>query len=64
MTSARTKVFQAATMGRGSEVASTVSSMSLTIPNRWVVPATSTGVSTGSAPGEVRVTECQPGPNP
>ena len=50
--SERMKVFQAAIIGRGSDVDSTVSSMSETMPCVTVVPTTSTGTSMVSAPGE------------
>ena len=47
-----TKVFHAATRGRGSEVDSTVSSMSLMIPRRWVALMMTTSAATSSASGE------------
>ena len=48
----RTKVFQAAIIGRGSVVVITVSSMSLMMPCVTVVPTTSTGTSMVLAPGD------------
>ena len=53
--SARTKVFQAAIIGRGSEVLMTVSSMSLMMPNVSSPPMTCTAASTSSASGELIV---------
>ena len=50
--SERMKVFHAAIIGRGSDVDSTVSSMSEMMPCVTVVPTTSTGTSIVSAPGE------------
>jgi hypothetical protein len=50
--SERMKVFQAAIIGRGSDVESTVSSMSEMMPCVTVVPTTSTGTSMVSAPGD------------
>jgi hypothetical protein len=50
--SERTNVFQAAIIGRGSDVDSTVSSMSLMMPWVTVLPTTSTGTSMVCAPGD------------
>ena len=49
----RMNVFHAAIIGRGSDVESTVSSMSEMMPWVTVVPTTSTGTSMVSAPGEL-----------
>ena len=43
----RTKVFQAASRGRGSAVTMTVSSMSLTRPSAWSAPTTCMTVPAG-----------------
>ena len=50
--SERMNVFQAAIIGRGSEVDRTVSSMSLMMPWVTVVPTTRTGTSIVSARGD------------
>ena len=50
--SERMNVFHAAIIGRGSDVDSTVSSMSEMMPWVTVVPTTSTGTSMVSAPGD------------
>ena len=62
--SSRTKVFHAAMTGRGSDVESTVSSMSLTTPKRWVVDTTITSAWASSACGVESRTWCRPGGSP
>ena len=58
--SSRTKLFQAATMGRGSQVVRIVSSMSLTSPNSASGATISTGQSAGRDCSVWAVTVCQP----
>ncbi|MEZ5201595.1 MAG: hypothetical protein R2742_09905 [Micropruina glycogenica] len=61
--SSRTKLFHAATIGRGSQVVRIVSSMSLTRPNSAASSTISTGHSAGRDWAVCAVTVCQPGSN-
>jgi hypothetical protein len=62
--SERRKVFHAAIIGRGSDVESTVSSMSDTIPCVTSLPITSTGTSMVCAFGDPTKMRCHPGVRP
>lgn len=62
--SVRMKEFQAASMGRGSDVLRMVSSMSLTMPKSTSSPITWMLASAEAPPSPSNVTACQPGARP